>query len=140
MTLNTAIERLQFHALACTDVKMAPTDPPENAGVYPFAIAYPESGTLQGESGNLLRGVHTVAVEFHVNRTVLPLAVSQSRGYIEEYGYKLACDPTLNGAVDTIQLTAEQQVTYEFGRLEWAGVETIGVRFHIPLKIRKSST
>lgn len=136
MTLTTAISRLQFHALACTGVKAAPDNPPDNISVFPFAFAYPERGDLMAEAADQARDIHTVIVEFHVNRTLLNAAVNTAKGYIEEYAHKLVNDPTLNGTVSTILFGERQHITYEFGRLEWNTVQTIGVRFHVPIKVR----
>lgn len=135
MTLEAAIRNLQTHSLSVTGIKAAPADPPDSLSVFPFALAYPEGGRILGGSAQFMRGIHIIIVEFHVNRTLLPAAIATAKGYIEEYAGILLGDPTLGGEVDTIILDREQNITYEFGVLEWAGVQTIGVRFHIPVKI-----
>lgn len=139
-SLANAISRCQVHALACSGMKAAPDDPPDNLSVFPFSVAYPERGQIFGESGNLIRGIHVIIVEIHVARTILKEAVKLAKGYVEEFSAKIVADPTLNGAVDNVLFEAEQQVTYEFGRLEWANTPTIGVRFHIPVKIRNATS
>jgi hypothetical protein len=137
MSLENAILNLQAHALSCSGMKKAPETLPEGMGPYPFAITYPERGQLSGESGNLTHEIHTVITEFHIApRTMLGKAVESATPYISEFFRKLVLDPKLGGEVDTIWITTERPVTYEFGRLKWAGIETIGTRYHISMKIR----
>lgn len=140
MTLSAAITQLQALALTCTGVKYAPTSPPDNIEVFPFAVAYPQNGTVRVESFNQRRGLHTIIVEFHVSRVILKTAVAAALAYIEEYSDKLVGDVKLADSVDTILFGEDGGVTYEFGRLAWADVDTIGVRFHVPVKIRSYVT
>ncbi len=134
MTLIAAIARLQVHAGSLSGVKYAPAYPPESADAYPFAIAYPESGVFQRMT-DWDKGLHTIVVEIHVNPANLPTAVAAALPYIEAYPALLLADPTLAGAVQTIQASEEAPLTYKFGRMSYAGVDTIGVQFKVTVKI-----
>lgn len=138
MTVQAAIERLQVHAGNCTGVKAAPADPPDNLSAFPFAITYLERGQLLAESSASGRDLHTIITEFHVNRTLLPAAIRTAIAFIEEFGDLLRNDPTLDGSCDTIPMNAAENVSYEFGRLEYGSIQTLGIRFRIPVKIRRS--
>lgn len=135
--LVDAIARLTALAGGISGIKTAPAQPPEHVGVFPFVVAYPETGRIQAEGAGQAKGIDTVIVEFHVNRVLLATAVGLATGYIETYGDLLRNDPTLNGA-GTVLLSGGNFVTWEFGRLEWGGIPTIGVRFHVPVKVRRA--
>jgi hypothetical protein len=135
MTLLTAIERLQELAAECTGVKYSPTYPPEKALVYPFTIAFPETGQMGSEAKSQARDIHTVIVEFHVAPNLQRnAAIEKAIPLIEEYSHKLVNDPTLAGAVGNIVFP----ITYDFGALRWGETEDIGFRWRIPLKIRSA--
>lgn len=137
MTLAAAVTRLQALALSCAGMRAAPVYPKEQVNTYPYSVCYPESGQLMSESFHATRALHTVLVEFHIApRTMLGEAVEKAIPFVEAYNEKLTLDPTLSGACSNILLGQESNVTYQFGRLEWGGVENIGIRFRITIKIR----
>lgn len=135
MSLSGSITRLQALALLVSGIKAAPAKPPEGAGQFPFAVAYPRSGPVEFKSAGWAEMMHTVYVEFHVSRSILPLAVNQAIGFVEAYPTLLLADPTLNGNCASLNA-----VRYTFGRLEWGGLETLGVRFEVDLKVNLVST
>lgn len=137
-SLPTAITNLAAHARSISGVKMAPDYPPDNIAVFPFAVVYLERGVVMAEAADQSRNINAVIVEFHVNRTLLPAAIQTATTYIESFGDLLVNDPTLGGACDTILMGVSENVTYEFGWMEWGGVRTIGVRFHVPVKVRRA--
>ena len=137
-SLPNAIAALVAHARTCTDIKYAPDQPLDNIGVFPFAVVYLERGQIMAEGAGQSRNISSVIVEFHLNRVLLASAVEAGTLYIEEFGDLLTNDPTLGGTCDAIPMGAGENVTFELGRLEWNGVQTIGVRFHVPVKIRRA--
>jgi hypothetical protein len=136
MSFTGAIQALQAHAMALSGMKAAPDYPPEAANVFPFSVAYPAKGRLVGEAG-WTKALHTIFVEIHCNRSILPKAVEQATGYLTAYPARLLADPTLGGQVDTILMSDGQPVVYEFGRLEWGGVPTVGIRFQVTFKLQE---
>lgn len=138
MSFSGAVSKLQALALSMDGIKSAPDFPPESINVYPFSVAYPASGRIAVPSFGLEKGLHTVFVEIHCNRTLLPKAVEQATNYLVQYPKLLASDPTLGGEVDTIQFSDSNPLTYEFGRLEWNTIPTVGVRFTITFKLHET--
>jgi len=139
MSLSGAVTQLQTLALTISGIKDAPVNPPESINVFPFVVAYPARGTFTGEGSGTIRGLHTIYTEVHYARTLLGAAVNSATAMVETYADKILANPTLAGTVDTILMSADgQPFTYEFGRLEWGGLETIGIRFAITVKIRRS--
>lgn len=135
MSFVAAVQALQAHALSLSGVMEAPTYPPESINQFPFAVAYPANGRILGVSAQFRRELHTVFVEFHCARTILPTAVEQAITYLTGFPPLLTADPTLGGAVQTVLMDADQPITYEFGRLNWNGIDTIGIRFRVTLKL-----
>jgi hypothetical protein len=133
MTVSEAISALQTKVMTLSEIKAAPSEPPEEMGQFPFAVAYPKSGAFRLESAGFGTYLHTLICEIHMARIMLPRAVAQAIPYIESFAGLLIADPTLSGSV-----TAVNAVRYEFGRLSWAGEEHIGVRFEIDVKILQS--
>ncbi len=138
MSLSGAIARLQYHAGSLSGIKEAPAAPPESANEFPFAVAYPARGNWFNPAG-WAKGLHTIFVEIHCARGILPTAVTQALAYVESFPNAVMNDPTLNSTVDTIILSEEDGgIPYTFGRLEWGGVQTIGMRFEVTVKIQSS--
>lgn len=137
MSLTGAVAYLQTLALEITGIKDAPATPPESANVFPFVVAYPERGDFIGDSYGYETGRHTIITEIHYPRAILGTAVSAATAMIETYADKIIQHTTLNGTVETLMIGRDTTLPYEFGRLEWGGIETIGIRFHITVKIRK---
>jgi len=138
MSLPGAIARLQTLALTISGIKDAPSTPPESINVFPFVVAYPARGEYITEGSGTTRGLHTIHTEIHYARTLLGAAVTSATSMIETYSDTILADLTLNGTVDTIVLGPDNRLPYEFGRLEWGGIETIGIRFIITVKIRRN--
>jgi hypothetical protein len=121
------------HVKALGGIKTAPDSPTEDVGVYPFAVCYPRTGYGQGGTPGVLKGFHRFFVEIHCSRTLLPQAIEQAEKYIEPFLLALLNDPTLDDTVSNI-VVGSDSLTYDFGRLEWAGIETIGIRFTVTVK------
>lgn len=135
MSYAGALRALQAHARALPGVLDAPDNVPESAILFPFAVTYPRSGTLIRNT-DTLKGLHVVYTEIHVDRSLLPEAIETAQGYITSFANRVLNDPTLGDNVNTLQVSNESPITYEFGRLEWGTTKTIGVRFIITFKIQ----
>ena len=113
MTLAAAIAALQAHALTA-GASEAPDLPTETNITWPFSVCYPGSGKIIGESAGMEKDLITA--------------------FLEAFKPLLIADPTLGGTVQTIVMDNAQPIRFEFGRMSYAGVETLGFRFSIILK------
>jgi hypothetical protein len=126
-TLQDAIRHVQKTVRQVEGIRAAPEYPEDNMAIYPFAVAFADSGRWDYGPGYLAkRGLHTIVVEVHVARKDLSLDVEAAMKYSDSVPDKLMYDPTLGGNVDTIG-----GIRYEFGPLGWADQLTIGFRFFI---------
>jgi len=135
--IDDAILRLQTLALAITSEDVAaPSYPTESAAVLPLAIAYIAEGTGQADDITTARLLLTINVDFHVRRDSMKSAYTQLNNIIPEYLKRLAGDPTLNGAVDTIVFPVSFNVT----PAQWDATVTQMASFSIPLKFIETPT
>ena len=130
MTLAAAIQRIQVHADLCTGVKFAPDAPPETPGALPAVFAYPTDGRVVTLSYDTIQSFDTVQVDYLTPRVLVDVAQANCITFIGEFPKKLALDPTLNGAVTTIQ-----ELSYTVIDGDWGGTQVRIVRFRVPLKI-----
>jgi hypothetical protein len=108
---------------------------PENLAVFPFVVVYPFAGTLETVTPETMKGLHTIAVEFHLARRDLPRDVAAGLPYVELFGKLMLGDPTLGARVETIV----GSLSYDFMSFTWGdGTVTLGFRFKIPVKIETS--
>jgi hypothetical protein len=103
---------------------------------WPFSVAFPRRGTFSGGGGGSvgLEGYHTIVVQLHYARKNQEQAYARIVPYLEPVIKAITDDPTLTGSVTTI----DDQISYTFGGLTYAAIETIGWEFEIPVKIRYS--
>lgn len=134
--IDNAIARLQELALACTSttIKAAPDYPPEDAAKFPIAIAHIAEGSGSADNASNARLLLTVHVDFHFSRVSLKSAYTQINLIIPEYLERLCGDPTLGGAVQTINFP----VTFTVMPMEWNSIITQMVQFAVPLKFMES--
>ena len=132
MTIATALTRLQVLALACTGIRGAPDYPVSDAGVLPLSIAHVVSGdgTAQDAITDQMRIVANV--DFHFNRTSLKDAYTRISALVPEFLDRLAGDPKLGGAVDTIIFP----VTFDVQPTQWDSVATQMCSFAVTMKLR----
>lgn len=131
MTILSAIQRLQVLALASdADMKIAPDTPIEDASALPMSIAHLAEGEGTASNSTTLRFEPVINVDFHFNRTWLKQAYTQIDNVALAYMARLAGDPTLAGAVDTIQFP----VSFTVGAVEYDKVTTMMLRFSVPVK------
>lgn len=123
----------------------APSEPPESINQFPFAVAWPGSGSAVGDSTpGTYRLLPTLVLEVHVARLDLPTDMEAIYPYLE-YVLDVILDPdnlTISGNVDTIVFDDDSGgIAFEFGRLDWGddpGTKTLGWRFTIPVKLRRT--
>ena len=132
--IQGAIERLQVLADALTGISQADVYPPEQLNVFPFVVVYPSAGRWVGGPAGMMKGIHDLVVEIHVQRTDLPRNVQAAMPAGEALAAAILSDPTLGGTVDTV--LADNGLAYTFGALAWGGQATIGWRITVPVKIQ----
>lgn len=136
--IDSAISRLQAIAIACTlsstdstiMLKAAPDKPIEDAAALPMAIAHLGNGEGTANNATTLQLMPTVYVDVHFSRISMKYTYSLIDEFIPQYMKRLAGDPTLAGAVDTIVFP----VSWTIGAAEWDKTVTQMVRFTVPLK------
>lgn len=140
--LDNAIARLQALALQCTSVaiRSAPNYPIENADPFPMVVTHLVSGSGFAMNASTLQFMPTVSIDFLFSRTNLKLAYQQMDAIALEYLQRLAGDPTLNGALDTIQISRENPVTFEIGPIEWDQVTAQMLSIRVQFKTLETPT
>ena len=131
VTLQAAIDEIRADLVAAlTTVRAAPEDPPEQVNVFPFMTVHAGTGAWEEGPAGTKKGLHSVVVELHVARTAgLARAVSEALGFAESVPntiFKGRNADRFNGTIDTFD-----RITYTFGPLSWAGVDTFGWVFRI---------
>ena len=130
--IDTAISRVQTLALAVTTskVKAAPDYPVEDASVLPLVITHITSGTAQADNATNARLLLNLSCDVHFDRISIKNTYKAIDGFIPEFLQRLAGDPTLGGAVETIIYP----VTFSVSPAEWDSIVTQMVSFTIPVK------
>lgn len=129
MSLEGAIAQIQIIVGAIPGIQSAPSKVPDSAGAFPFAVSYPRSGGLVMNSVDWANVLHTIYTELHFGNQLLAISIPQAMPYARLVFLGLMADITLAGNVSEISA-----VRYTFGKLAWAGIETIGFRFEIDVK------
>lgn len=113
-------------------IRSAPTEPPEKITAFPFAVTYAGAGTwtkppaAHEYSGELV-------LELHVARKNLPRSTEQLMAYVQSIPEAIGENPTLNGAIMTVEFPIKFS---GLTQMEYAGVETLGFVWRIPVKVR----
>lgn len=130
MTIELAIANLQAKVLSLSGMKAAPATPPEGTGAYPFGVTYERSGEMILNSYGFADDLSVLWTEIHVSRANLSTGIVQAMAFRDPFLKLLIADPTLGGTVSTIR-----NILRTFGKLEWNGIETLGYRFEIGVKV-----
>ncbi len=126
-----------------TTIKNAPNKPPEKSAQFPFAATWPGRGrSVSDTTGSTRRTLSVLILEIHVSRKDLPRAIDAVYPFVDLVLDMLhnvdnlqLPDSDSNPTVDTLLLSKESGgINWTFQSLDWAGVDTIGWRFEIPLK------
>ena len=108
------------------DLRRVPDAPPESNDQFPFVVVYPAAGEFKKESSGFFTGLHDINIEFHIKRKDLP------RDYGDVMDLFQAIPKQLMSGQENGRFTGGftwQTISYTFGPMEWAGVETIGVTY-----------
>jgi len=132
--VDDAITQLQTLALACSSsdvtIKQAPVYPIDSATALPLVITHIIGGNGRVNESTTLKLESTIAVDFHFSRQSLKQAYTEIDAVWPAFQTRLAGDPTLGAAVDTIQFPVQGEVL----PAEWDGVITQMLRFTVQVK------
>lgn len=130
MSIDGAVTWLVGVAGAVPGTKSAPTRPPEQAGGYPFVVAYEREAETLFEGAGFGHDLVTIYLEIHLSRVMLASAVQKAAQYREAVLAGIMADPTLGGSVASLR-----GLRRTFGALGWGGVVTVGYRFEVDVKV-----
>lgn len=129
MTLDALIDTVRTHVAALPGLARTYDDPPESMQEFPCAIVYAARGEY--EFGAVGRSFHTVIVEIHHNRQVLPEAMDAAKVWPDRLYTELA-------AADDIYIYDRMRYVcggLPYGRAGGTEETHYGVRFEIPCKV-----
>lgn len=131
-TLQQVIDAIQDDLGALTGIREAPDEAPENMNVFPFVVVYPSSGEWRSDIPGNKIGLHTLTVELHVARKDLPRDIQKAMAYSESIpNTLLKAVASTSGDLFASTISTFDRITYTFGPLGWAGVDTLGFRFQV---------
>lgn len=130
MAIKDAVDQLQTQMRALSGINSAPELVPESADVFPFAVSYLKSGTFDLQSAGWGIQHAIIRSEIHVGRQLVGKAIEIAMPFLELVSQTFIADPTIGGTVVTIE-----GISWEFGKLEWGGIPTIGFRWEIAVKM-----
>lgn len=125
-TVLSAVKGLAAIVRAVSGVRAAPDYPPDQMSEYPFAVTMARAGRFDFGVAGESKGLHDLVVQLHIARKDLPVDVQAAMGYSDSVPLAIMGDVTLGGNVSTFQ-----RISYEFGEMEYAGVQTVGFRWVI---------
>lgn len=150
-SLDSAIARIQDIALASelssTDrtLKSAPDYPVENEEPLPCCVSYLGGGEFNSANATMHRNFPAINVEFHFSRVNLKLAYQDINAIALSFPARLTGDPTLNGTVQTIVMSADQPIAYTVRPFVWrektttmSAFVTQMLMFTVPIKLLKT--
>lgn len=128
MSLEMTVDELISVLGAMTGIVRAYSDPPESLNEFPCLIAYVGSGTMEAVSVGFGKGLHTVIVEIHHDRQILPQAVDEAKVWPDRVLQ------ALYAACSAGTLTLVWPFSYEALPLPYNQEVHYGVRFRITCK------
>ena len=108
------------------DLRYVPDEPTKTGIRYPFVVVYPETGEFKKLSAGFLTGLHNINIELHIMEKDLP------RDYKQVIDLFQAIPKQLMSGQENARFSngfTWETITYRFGPMIWAGVETIGVTY-----------
>lgn len=132
MTLIQTITWLQSQIATLAGVSRAPTFPTDGSFAGVFAVCYPAEGRSENAPTAGGRNIENINLELHTSNANLADA---SRIAMELHPQVLdilnsSTAATMNGNATALVYP----ITWNFGRMEWAGQQTLGYRYKITLK------
>lgn len=129
-SITGAVAQIQTLAGALEGMRAAPSQPPEQLNVFPFALSYIGQCEVVKPSATLTIHIYTIVTEIHVARKDLPRDVAKLDSYPTLFPDAVWEDPTLDGAVDTV-MSCQGNIT----PMVYGGIETLAWAFQTRVKI-----
>ena len=130
MALADVIDQYVTAFGAMTGIIKCHADPPEQMAQFPCAIVYVSSGEMT-VGGHGAQSIHTIILDIHHSRVILPRAVDEAKVWPERVLNKLYTGGTFGGYVAAVVWP----MTYDALALSYAGETHYGMRFRIPTKV-----
>lgn len=150
-SIDDAIARIQEISLALTTIPQAarimqaPNYPMEAPPAFPASIAFLSGGEFTLGNASIHHNFPIVSVEFHFSRVNLTLCYQQINAVVIEFPQRLAGDPRLGGAVDTIVGGMDSRILYAVRPFVWAQasqtqsqITSQMLGFSVPIKLLKA--
>lgn len=129
--LQNAIIEIQKMMRDLPGMREAPDNLPDKPGAMPFICSWPGPGRWGAMSAGFLQGNVSIYVELHLVKGDAAMTMEEGMKYVELIPRTILANPTLNGAVDTVQgidVTGLSKMTF-------GGIATMGYRWTVNVKI-----
>lgn len=131
MSLQNIITQLNAVLSTMTGIERWYDDPPESLNQFPCGLSYASNGEMSVASFGASKALHTITFEVHHARTISQEAIDAAKVWPDRVLAKLAANPSLNGACDTVVWPVRWQampLPYGTDELHY------GVRFSMTVK------
>jgi len=128
LTQQAAIEQA---ARATLGIAHAYDEAPDELRYWPCSVRYLRTGDLEYSKALGGKSIHHWIVEVHFERARpggLAECDKRARVMIERFRDLYAANLSLNGSCD---VSGFDKPSWEYGRLEWTGTDTIGFRMYV---------
>lgn len=116
-----------------TGLRYAPDYPPENASAFPFMVIAPESGSFEIGQNDATAN-HVMRIQIHVARKDLGRDIETVLPYGDLIKDTIGRNLQLGGTIDGLV----GEVSYTFGAIGYAGVETVGFDFSVTMHVQSA--
>ncbi len=128
-TIQDVVAQVQIYMATLPDIRSAPANPPESVNAFPFVVTLPHAGNWESQSAAWKRGLHAIVIDVHVARKDAPRDYQKFVPFVELVPNllfnKLFLDKW-SGLIDTFRSIAYTTTTFDY-----AGTETVGLRFTV---------
>jgi hypothetical protein len=128
MSLDTVIDTMRAHVANLSGLARVYDDPPESLSEYPCAIVYALRGNYEANAAGG-RSFHTLVIEIHHSRQVLPDAMDAAKVWPDRMYAEL------KAATDVHIIWP---MPYQLGGIAYANETHYGARFEIQCKVNES--
>lgn len=134
--IDNAIARIQDIAQACTTVtiKSAPDYPIENADPFPMSIVFVSNISAMATNASTVTMFPVLSMEIHFSRVNLKDTYQKLNEIMIEFPRRIAGDPTLGGAVDTVIMSGDERLEGTVTPFDWGKVQSEMLKFNIKFK------
>lgn len=132
MSLLNALKNLATLLAGMDDITDVSASPPFSISDFPYGLVYVDDGEMAAISQGLSRGLHNLAFELHVSRSVTPDAVLSASVWPERVFAIIQTDTTLGGAISHVVWPMH----YEASPIAYGNEIHYGIKFTIKVKIQ----